>query len=95
MNAAYVIVAAVAQASTQLATVAAWSAAASRVSTHVPAATMVAAWIRADAGVGPSMASMSQSWKGICADFPSTPMTRAVMATSVARLPSACWTTAP
>ena len=30
----------------------------------MPAATIVAAWMRADAGVGPSMASGSQSWKG-------------------------------
>ena len=35
----------------------------SAASTTVPAATMVAAWIRALAGAGPSMASASQSWK--------------------------------
>ncbi len=35
---------------------------------------MVAAWIRADAGVGPSMASGSQSWKGTSPDLPATPM---------------------
>ena len=33
-------------------------------STTVPAATIVAAWMRALAGVGPSMASASQSWNG-------------------------------
>ena len=43
-------------------------------STTVPAATMVAAWMSALAGVGPSIASASQSWKGTWADLPSTPM---------------------
>ena len=47
-------------------------------STTVPAATIVAAWMRALAGVGPSMASASQSWKGTWADLPSTPMTTSV-----------------
>ena len=51
-------------------------------STTVPAATIVAAWMSALAGVGPSMASASQSWKGTCADLPSTPMTMSVMATA-------------
>ncbi len=31
---------------------------------------MVAAWMRADTGVGPSMASASQGNKGSWADFP-------------------------
>ena len=39
-----------------------------------PAVTMVAAWIRAETGVGPSIASGSQVWSGICADFPIAPM---------------------
>lgn len=43
--------------------------------TTVPAATIVAAWMSAEAGVGPSIASASQSWKGTEADFPNTPMT--------------------
>ncbi len=34
---------------------------------------MVAAWIRADTGVGPSMASASHGNRGIWADFPTTP----------------------
>ena len=37
---------------------------------------MVAAWIRADTGVGPSMASGSQTWSGSWADFPQAPMKR-------------------
>jgi hypothetical protein len=39
-----------------------------------PAVTIVAAWIRAETGVGPSIASGSQVWSGICADFPIAPM---------------------
>ena len=39
----------------------------------MPAATIVAAWMSADAGVGPSIASGNQSWKGTWADLPSTP----------------------
>ena len=34
---------------------------------------MVAAWIRAETGVGPSIASGSQTYSGICADFPAAP----------------------
>ena len=34
---------------------------------------MVAAWMRADTGVGPSMASASHGNNGICADLPITP----------------------
>src|SRR6478736_1500767 len=36
---------------------------------------MVAAWMRAEAGVGPSIASGSQSWNGTRPDLPATPMT--------------------
>ena len=39
------------------------------------------------AGVGPSMASASQSWKGSWADLPSTPMTTRVRSTA-RRVPS-------
>jgi hypothetical protein len=35
--------------------------------------TIVAAWMRADTGVGPSMASGSQVCSGICADFAKAP----------------------
>ena len=34
---------------------------------------MVAAWMRADTGVGPSIASGSQTWSGICALLPHAP----------------------
>jgi len=38
-----------------------------------PAVTLVAAWISADTGVGPSIASGSQVWRPTCADFPTAP----------------------
>ncbi len=34
---------------------------------------MVAAWISADTGVGPSIASNNQDCRGTCADFPQAP----------------------
>ena len=37
---------------------------------YTPAVTIVAAWMRADTGVGPSMASVSQGKSGICALLP-------------------------
>src|SRR5213083_441775 len=39
----------------------------------MPAATIVAAWISADTGVGPSIASGSQTCSGICALLPVAP----------------------
>ncbi len=41
---------------------------------NTPAVTMVAAWISADTGVGPSMASGSQVCSRNCADLPMAPM---------------------
>src|SRR5688572_8680222 len=40
---------------------------------YIPAVTMVAAWIKAETGVGPAIASGSQVYRGICADFPEAP----------------------
>ena len=37
---------------------------------------MVAAWIRAETGVGPSMASGSQVWSGTWADLANAPTSR-------------------
>ena len=51
-----------------------WNSGAERATMYTPAVTMVAAWIRAETGVGPSMASGSQTYSGICADFPVAPM---------------------
>jgi len=45
---------------------------------YTPAVTMVAAWIKAETGVGPSIASGSQMYKGICADFPHAPTIRRI-----------------
>src|SRR5882757_819376 len=41
---------------------------------YTPATTMVAAWIKADTGVGPSIASGSQTCRGNMADFPAPPI---------------------
>src|ERR1044071_3321940 len=46
---------------------------AERVTKYTPAVTIVAAWIRAETGVGPAIASGSQTYSGICADLPATP----------------------
>src|SRR6201981_3340546 len=44
-----------------------------RATRNTPAATMVAAWINALTGVGPSIASGNQTWRGNWADFPTQP----------------------
>ena len=44
-----------------------------RASMYTPAATIVAAWMSAETGVGPSMASGSQTCSGNCADLPTAP----------------------
>jgi hypothetical protein len=45
-----------------------------RATRNTPAVTMVAAWMSADTGVGPSMASGSQVCSRNCADLPIAPM---------------------
>ena len=45
-----------------------------RMTMYTPAETIVAAWIMAETGVGPSMASGSQTCSGHCADLPMVPM---------------------
>src|SRR5713226_8385563 len=47
-----------------------------RATMKMPAVTMVAAWINAEMGVGPSMESGSHTCKGTCADLPMAPMNR-------------------
>ncbi len=44
-----------------------------RATRKTPAATIVAAWIIAETGVGPAIASGSQTWSGNCADLPAAP----------------------
>src|ERR1700685_4131243 len=50
--------------------------AADRAVMYTPAVTMVAAWISADTGVGPAIASGSQTYNGNCADLPQAPTNR-------------------
>src|SRR5579875_674534 len=50
-----------------------WMMGALRATRYTPAVTMVAAWIRAETGVGPSMASASHMYRGICADLATAP----------------------
>ena len=47
-----------------------------RATMKMPAVTMVAAWISAEIGVGPSMESGSHTCSGTCADLPIAPMNR-------------------
>src|SRR6185312_5867468 len=47
-----------------------------RATMKMPAVTMVAAWISAEIGVGPSMESGSQTCSGTWADLPIAPMNR-------------------
>src|SRR5437870_4537822 len=44
-----------------------------RATRNTPAATIVAAWINALTGVGPSIASGNQTWSGNWPDFPTAP----------------------
>src|SRR6202051_4565347 len=44
-----------------------------RATMKMPAVTMVAAWINADIGVGPSIESGSHTCSGTCADLPMAP----------------------
>ena len=47
-----------------------------RATMKMPAVTMVAAWINAEMGVGPSIESGSHTCSGTCADLPIAPMNR-------------------
>ena len=49
-----------------------------------PAVTMVAAWIRADTGVGPSIASGNHVCRNSCADLPMAPTNNSRAITSAA-----------
>src|SRR5215472_11835121 len=54
---------------------------------YTPAVTMVAAWISADTGVGPSIASSSQDCSGSCADLPHAPSRSSSPSASATPLP--------
>src|SRR6266536_1093789 len=71
-----------------------------RATRYTPAVTIVAAWINAETGVGPAIASGSQVYRGICADFPVQPRNRnSVIAVTAAppgtRAVGACANTVP
>jgi hypothetical protein len=56
---------------------------------NTPAVTMVAAWISAETGVGPSIASGSQVCSKNCADLPIAPMNSSRQITvSASKVPS-------
>ena len=56
---------------------------------YTPAVTIVAAWINALTGVGPSIASGSQTYSGICADFPVAPTNSSSAIAVITPLPTA------
>src|SRR5205807_4035864 len=47
-----------------------------RATMKIPAVTMVAAWMSAEMGVGPSIESGGHTCSGTCADLPMAPMNR-------------------
>ena len=55
---------------------------------YTPAVTIVAAWMSAETGVGPSIASGSQTYSGICADLPVAPMNRSSVAREITPRPA-------
>src|SRR5580693_2392872 len=55
-----------------------------RATMKMPAVTMVAAWISAEIGVGPSIESGSQMCNGTCADLPMAPTNRQMQVTVIA-----------
>src|SRR5712692_5862781 len=58
---------------------------------YTPAVTIVAAWISALTGVGPSIASGNQTYSGSCADFPVAPTNNSsAIAVNVASPTSKC-----
>src|SRR4051812_28389662 len=66
-----------------------------RVIRNTPLVTIVAAWISADTGVGPAIASGSQMYNGSCALLPQAP-TNSISTMTVATVPvivlaSAAW----
>src|SRR2546425_12911940 len=60
-------------ATTALATGASANSTPQRATRYTPAVTIVAAWIRAETGVGPCIASGSHVYRGIWADLPGQP----------------------
>src|SRR5271165_1466618 len=63
----------------------------SRHTMYTPAVTMVAAWISAETGVGPAMASGNQTYRGNCADLPQAPTNRSRHAAVITGSPMRNW----
>ncbi len=59
-----------------------------RATMNMPAVTIVAAWISAEMGVGPSMESGSHTCSGTCADLPMAPTNRHRQMTVMAGQPA-------
>src|SRR4026208_639575 len=59
-----------------------------RATMKMPAVTMVAAWINAEIGVGPSIESGNHTCNGTCADLPMAPMNRQMQMKVIAFTPS-------
>src|ERR1700733_15012086 len=55
-----------------------------RATMNMPAVTMVAAWISAEIGVGPSMESGSHTCRGTCADLPMAPTNKQMQVNVIA-----------
>src|ERR1700678_957499 len=55
-----------------------------RATMKMPAVTMVAAWINAEMGVGPSIESGNHACSGTCADLPMAPMKRQMQISVIA-----------
>jgi hypothetical protein len=55
-----------------------------RATMKMPAVTIVAAWISAEIGVGPSIESGSHTCNGTCADLPIAPMNKQMQTTVIA-----------
>src|SRR5439155_26844095 len=60
-----------------------------RATRYTPAVTIVAAWMGAETGVGPAIASGNQVYRGICADLPVQPRNRKSVITVMVRPPGA------
>ncbi|CDA20984.1 unknown [Bacteroides sp. CAG:144] len=58
-----------------------------RATKNTPATTIVAAWIRADTGVGPSIASGNQICNGNIADLPAPPINTNIIAQEATEIP--------
>src|SRR5688572_19213442 len=61
-----------------------------RATMKMPAVTIVAAWISAEIGVGPSIESGSQTCSGTCADLPIAPMNRQMQMKLIACTSTGC-----